>query len=109
MRVKLEGRLDRELLAALLERVVEELADSYGVEMFSAVNLYFTPRDQDGRLLELHDSEGDELGGLIYHEPKTQRRPRRSRRPRLVVLEGGRSGAGMETDQAPDQAAPDTP
>lgn len=102
MRVKLEGWLSSELLLALLEGIVEQMGASYGVESFSGVNLYLTPRDQAGELLELLDTTGQPLAEITVPEPKTQRRPRRAkRRPRLKVLDGGRAGLDLEPDQPP--------
>lgn len=86
MKAKIEGRLSAEELVRKLTRAVEQFHECYGVEQFSAVNLYFTPRDEDGEVLDLM-VDGESIQGLVFREHKKPRKAR-TKPPSLKVVGG---------------------
>lgn len=87
MIVKITGPTRPQAIAAILE----QLCQIGGIEFFTGVSLYLSPRDADGKLLQFVDENGEPMERFCYQEPVKQiSRPRpnkpRKSKPNLKVV-----------------------
>lgn len=86
MIVKITGPTRPQAIAAILEQICQ----NGGIEFFTGVSLYLSPRDADGKLLQFVDDNGEPIETFRYQEPVRQIPPRRPARkkskPKLKVV-----------------------
>lgn len=85
MIVKITGPTRPQAIASILD----QLCQSGGIEFFTGVSLYLSPRDSDGKLLQFVDDNGEPMERFCYQEPVKQiSRPpvRKKSKPKLKVV-----------------------
>lgn len=85
MIVKITGPTRPQAIASILD----QLCQSGGIEFFTGVSLYLSPRDADGKLLQFVDENGEPMERFCYQEPvrfvPRPNKPRKSK-PNLKVV-----------------------
>lgn len=85
MIVKITGPTRPQAIAAILEQICQ----SGGIEFFTGVSLYLSPRDADGKLLQFVDDNGEPMERFCYQEPVKQifcPPVRKKSKPKLKVV-----------------------
>lgn len=72
MRIKIDGQFDIEGLKKTLSQALDMAVEQLQIEQFSGVNIYFTPRDSEGKRVQFVDENGDEVGLIFYSKSKKE-------------------------------------